>query len=172
MTTLVRTSEAIDAAWLQVDPVRVGLVPSGLGTPDCHVTVGEDDHPILRVDIYAHHPGSFYFQEALVWCGNLIVGFESYVHAVSIANRSAISVDLDSYFGHLYPERDYLLLASGECLFRMEPDRSIRWKSAPVGIDGVLVHDAGPPIIRGEGEWDPPGGWRPFAVLASDGSPA
>jgi len=165
-------SEVIDDDWLSMEPVRVGGVPAAVGTPACYVTVVDYDKPILRVDVYPYPPDCYPFQDAIVWRGNLIVGFGSYVHAISVADRSTVTIALDSYFGHLYPTRDYLLLASGEGLFRMEPDRSILWKNEDLGIDGVVVHDAGPPIVRGEGEWDPPGGWRPFAVMAADGNPA
>jgi hypothetical protein len=43
------------------------------------------------------------------------------------------------------------------------------WKSAVLACDGVVVHHPGPPVIRGEAELAPPGGWRPFAVSAVDG---
>ena len=121
-------SEVIDGDWLSMEPVRVGGVPAAFGTPACYVTVVEYDKPILRVDVYPYPPDCYPFQEAIVWRGNLIVGFGSYVHAISMADRSTVTIVLDSYFGHLYPTRDYLLLASGEGLFRMEPDRSILWR--------------------------------------------
>jgi hypothetical protein len=136
------------------------------------VTVTEDDKPVLRVDVYAYGPDSFAFQDAIIWRDNLIVGFGSHVHAIAVADRSTVTIALESYFGHAYPTRDYLLLASGDRLFRMEPDRSILWKSEPLGIDGVVVEEPGPAVIRGSGEWDPPGDWRRFAVLAADGTPA
>jgi hypothetical protein len=170
VTLLATISGTIDADWLRVAPVRVGRVPSGVGTPACFVTVAENDDPVLRLDVYAHEPDCYAFQDAIVWRDNLIVGFGSYVHAISISRRSAITVALGSYFGQLYPTDEYLLVASGERLFRMEVDRSILWTSAPLGIDGVVVHEAGPDVIRGEGEWDPPGGWQPFTVMAADGS--
>ena len=157
MELIARMSPMIDAKWLGVEPVRVGGNPSGVGTPACYVTVAEDDRPVLRVDVYAYGPGSFAFQDAIVWRDNLIVGFGSHVHGVSVADRSAITVALESYFSQLYATRDYLLVASGERLFRMEPDRSILWKTEPLGIDGVVVHEPRPPVVRGEGEWDPPG---------------
>lgn len=167
-----RMSGTIDADWLRVVPLCVGRSPSGAGTPVCFVTVAENDDPVLRVDVYAHEPDCYAFQEAIIWRDNLIVGFGSYVHAISISRRSASTVALESYFGHIYSADEYLLLASGERLFRMEVDRSILWRSDHLGIDGVVVHEAGQDVIRGEGEWDPPGGWRPFAILAADGSPA
>lgn len=172
VTFLARMSAVIDADWLAIEPVSVGPVPAAGRTPLCYVTVAEDGKPVLRVDVYPYQPDCYPFQDAIVWRGNLMVGIGSYVHAISVADRSTVTIALGSYFGHLYPTRDYVLLASGEGLFRMEPDRSILWKNEDLGIDGVVVHEPGPPVVRGEGEWDPPGGWRPFAVLAADGKPA
>ena len=48
-------------------------------------------------------------------------------------------------------------------------DGSLLWTSEELGIDGVVVNDFDHDIIRGDGEWDPPGGWRPFAVNANNG---
>jgi len=165
-------SRVVDAEWLRVEGVRVGPVPAGVGTPECYVTMMEDDKPVLRVDVYAYGPDWFAFQDAIVWRDNLIVGFGSHVHAISLADRSAITIALGSSFGHAYPTRDYLIVASADRLFRMEPDRSILWKSGTLGIDGVVVHEPGPTVVRGEGEWDAPGGWRSFALFAADGRPA
>jgi hypothetical protein len=169
---LARMSRVVDAEWLRVEAIGVGRVPAGVGTPECYVTVVEDDKPVLRVDVYAYGPDSFAFQDAILWRDNLIVGFGSHVHGISLADRSAITISLGSNFGHAYPTRDYLIVASGERLFRMEPDRSVLWKSERLGIDGVVVHEPGPTVVRGEGEWNPPGGWRSFALFAADGRPA
>jgi len=159
----------VDPEWSSVDFVRVGSVPVALGTPQLYVVVADDEDPVLRVDVYSD-PDCFAFQDAILWRGNLVIGFGSHVHAVALADHSVVSIALEMYFGHLYPTDDYLLLASGTRLHRMEPDRSISWTSEPLGIDGVVVDQRGP-TIRGEGEWDPPGGWRPFAVMAADGNP-
>jgi hypothetical protein len=164
-----RISEVIDDHWLRVAPIRVGGVPRGLGTPDRYVTVTDGPVPILRADVYAFPDDSSPFQDALVWRGNLVVGFGSHVHVIAMANRAVFTVALGTYYGHLYPTSDYVLIASGERLFRLEPDGSILWKTEVLAIDGVVVNDAGPPVIRGDAEQDPPGGWEPFAVSAADG---
>ncbi len=171
MLTIATMSRTLGAKWLAVDPVRAGDMARAHEAPERYVTVTEDGAPILRVDLHACHADCFAFEEAIVWRGQLVVGFGSFVHAVTLADRSVVTVALGSYFGHLYPTDEYLLLTSGERVFRMEPDRSILWRSAELGIDGVVVHEAGPPVVRGDGEWDPPGGWRPFAVRAVDGTP-
>ena len=170
VTLLARMSPVIDGDWLSIDPVRVGRVPASVGTPACYVTVSDAGEPVLRVDVHPCDPDCYTFQDAIVWRGNLVVGFGSYVHAISVADRSTVTLALKGYFGYLYPTPDYLLIASGEQLLRMEPDRSILWESC-LGIDGVVVHEPGPPVIRGKGEWDPPGGWEPFSVSAADGKP-
>ena len=58
-------------------------------------------------------------------------------------------------------------MASVEHLFRVELDGSLGWRSDPLGIDGVVVNQIADGVIRGEGEWDPSGGWRPFQARLS-----
>jgi hypothetical protein len=163
-------SEVIGDQWLCLDPVRVGGFPCGLGAPDRFVTVTDGEDPILRVDVYAYPQDCFPFEDVLVWQDNLVIGFGSHVHVVAIANRASCTFALGSYYGHLYPTPDYLLIASGDRLFRMDADRTILWTSGFMAIDGVVVEDSGPPVIRGQAQHDPPGGWKPFSVSAVDGS--
>ena len=163
-------SSIIDAEWLRLNPIRVGRVPLSLGTPDCYVTVTDNDGmPVLRVDIYACGPDCFAFEDAIIWQNNIIIGFGSYVYAVSITTHAVVIIPLSRYYCGFYPTSDYLLIASGERLLRMEPDRSIMWESELLAIDGVVVQEPGPPLIRGEGEWDPPGGWKQFLIFAANG---
>lgn len=162
-------SEVIGSEWLALVPVRVGGVPSGHGTPNCYVTLADAERPLLRVDVYAYGPDLFAFQDAIVWRDHLVIGFGSHVHVVALTDHSTVTVALGQYFCDLYPTPEYLLIASGERLFRMEPDRSILWKTDALAIDGIVVHDGGPSIIHGDAEQDPPGGWEPFAVSVSDG---
>jgi hypothetical protein len=163
-------SQVIGSEWLHLAPVRVGRVPLGQGTPDRYVTIVDGDQPSLRVDVYAYGPDCFDFEDAIIWRGNLIIGFGSHVHAIALTDHSAVTVELGDYYGHVYPTPNYLLIASGTRLFRMEPDRSVLWTTKPLAIDGVVIHHPGPPFIRGEAEQDPPGGWEPFTVSAVDGS--
>ena len=166
---LVRISKVLGSDWLRSDSVRVGGVPATAAAADRYVTVADGEKLLLRVDVYSYGPDCFAFEDAIVWRNSVIVGFGSHVHAISLPSRSVATVPLESYFGHLYPAADYLLIASGTRLSRMEPDCSILWTSEELAVDGVVVHDPGPPIVRGDGEWDPPGGWQPFSVLAANG---
>jgi hypothetical protein len=162
-------SKVMDGEWCRVEPVVVGRNASGLGTLHRHVLVSDDERPLLRLDVYVHEADCYAFEDALIWQGHVVVGFGSNVHLVSLRDRSIVSLALGEYFGHFYPTTDYLLVASGERLFRIESDRSVAWTSDVLGIDGVVVSNPGPPVIVGEGEWDPPGGWQPFSLLSSTG---
>ncbi len=166
----VHLTSTIDQAARNLDPVTVGGSQPTLAAPSRFVTVVDSGRPIFRVDVHSYWPDCFAFEEAILWRGLVVIGYGSHVHAVSVADRAACTIELQSYFGHLYPTPEFLLIASGERLLRMEPDRSIRWTSDFLGIDGVIVHDGSLSIICGEGEWDPPGGWKPFAVSAADGT--
>jgi hypothetical protein len=81
------------------------------------------------------------------------------------------SLDLGSYFGRLYAGDSYLLAASAERLFRIGLDGTLLWASDPLGLDGVVVSCVAGGVVKGEGEWDPPGGWRPFRVCLDAGEP-
>jgi hypothetical protein len=160
---------AIQYPWTEIEPLRVGDVPTGLGTPDCFVTVEDDRGPRLRVDVYGSGGA---FSEVQVWCGLIVIGWGEHLYLVRPEGGAVTTVNLGSYFGHLYPAGGYLLVASGERLIRLRPNGSLLWTSDRLGIDGVIVHAVEEGIIRGDGEWDPPGGWRPFRLSLETGQPS
>ena len=162
----------IDPPWINIKPLRVGAVPLGLSTPDCYLTIETATGPWLRIDLYGRSgEESYAFEDAIVWRGFVAIGWGSRFFLVQPDERMARVLDLEGYFGHLYPEEDYLLVASGERLHRIEPDGSVLWTSERLSIDGVLVDQVSNGIIEGQGEWDPPDGWRPFRVSLSSGQP-
>src|SRR5262245_6583662 len=103
-------SSSLDSDWLRLEPVRLGRVPQSLPTPDRFVTVTDEGQPVLRIDVYSDGPDCFAFEEAIIWGTFVIIGFGSHVHAVSIDDRSVVTVELGTYFGYLYPHRDFVLL--------------------------------------------------------------
>jgi hypothetical protein len=76
------------------------------------------------------------------------------------------------YFGYVYANDEYLLVASGDRLRRIAQDGSIQWTSDVLGIGGVVVRNVFNGIISGDGEWDPPGGWQTFRVTLDSGKNA
>lgn len=161
-----RLARTLDPAWLAVPPVRVG---PDAGSPIAYA-LAEVPGGRLRVDVHAAGPDAYAFEDVIAWEGSLVVGIGSFVHLVRLADRRCATVALGAYFGSLHPRPDCLLVASAERVFRIEADHSVRWRSAPVGIDGVVLHDCGAgPHVEGDGEWDPPGGWEPFVLDVETG---
>jgi hypothetical protein len=163
----------IDSPWTTMQPVRLGKVPSGLGTADLFVTITDDAHPVLRVDLYGDSSSeTFAFQDARVWRDHVFVGFGHSVYVVDPKNQSGSAILLGSgceYFAAFYVTQEYLLVASGESLVRLSPDGKVLWRAPNLGVDGVVVTSVQGRIIRGKAECDPPGGWKPFALRLDTG---
>ena len=101
-------------------PVRLGKVPSGLGTADLFVTICDGELPLLRVDLYADSSSeSAAFQDAIAWHDHVFVGLGHMVYVIDPKARLGFAIRLDSYFAAFYSGEDYLLVASADALLRM-----------------------------------------------------
>ena len=152
-----------------MDPLRLGTVPTGLGTADLFVTVEANAHPLLRIDLYRSSDEESAFTEVQVWAKSIAIGWGEHFYLVDPATRRTADILLGSYFGQIYAEESHLLVASAERLFCVSPNGNLLWRSDQLGIDGVVVERVTDTVIEGEGEWDPPGGWRPFLISLRDG---
>ncbi len=99
----------------------------------------------------------------------MLIGIGPQVYMINLDTQEIITFDLDSYFGHFYPGDEWLIIAPGYKLLRIGPTGSVEWKTEDLGLDGVIVDTIEDNLIKGLGEWDPPGGWRPFHVRLDTG---
>lgn len=159
---------AIAEPWLSLPPVRVGSIPSGLGTPDRYVTV-DAGAVLMRVDVYGELESGACAQQALLWKDLLVIGFGNRVFVVPFDQSEVKTIDLGSYFGSFRVEGDVLLVASADHVLRLSPNGEVIWMSEELGIDGVVIDHIQDSVVYGRGEWDPPGGWKPFAVNLDSG---
>jgi hypothetical protein len=158
----------IEEPWTTMHPLRLGSVPTGLGTADDFLKISKDGHPFLRVDLYSN--GSEHvFDSELVWHGHIFVGYGDTIFVIDPELKVASTIPLEWYFGHFYSGDDYLLAACAQQLLRFAENGEILWKSPELGIDGVVVNSVANGLIKGEGEWDPPGGWKPFVLYFDSG---
>jgi len=166
----IRLEKVIESPWVELNPIRVGQIPSGLGTPDLFVLVEVPGQNPLRIDVYGDgNEETFAFQDAILWHKWIVIGFGHKLHLISIENRISLTINLDSYFGHLYPNAEFLLAATAKHLHCLNIDGSVRWSSPEIGIDGVYVNHIETETIHGEGEWNSPGGWKPFKIRTRTG---
>jgi hypothetical protein len=165
-------SYTLTSPWADMEPVRLGRIPAGLETADRFVAVESDEKPLLRIDLYVSSDETFAFEDVQAWSTFLVVGWGEHLYLVDPSTRHFLAIHLGSYFGHMYPAESHLLIASAQRLFLISLDGVVLWQSEALGIDGVVVNEVNGGVVHGEGEWDPPGGWRPFSVSLHDGRPA
>lgn len=159
---------SLDDPWRFMDPIRVGRVPTGEPEPNAYVTVERDDAPVARIDAYADYRGPF--QDLIAWGRFVVLGWAEIVHLIDPLTRQVRDVECNGYFGHLYPLGDRLLVATASELICLDGLGEVLWRRDDLGIDGVIVDSTSDGVIRGQGEWDPPGGWAPFCVSLVDGT--
>ncbi len=169
----VALTSSIHGSVFDADPVRLGPVPPGVDPdpPDRFVCLREADDLLLRIDVYAQSDEAHCFEGAEAWMDFVVIGIGERLYLVHATTRQVIEHRLGSYFGHLYPSHSSLYVTSAEQAFSIGQDGKLLWVSETLGIDGVLIHEINANAIRGEGEWDPPGGWRPFAISSNTGTP-
>ncbi len=166
--TSARFAEWLETEWLHVPVVAAGHGDQHSGrTPDAYVLVEASSR--LRIDVYLRDRGTGGFRDVVVWRDYVAVGLGDSAFLVSRVDRTYTSILFDDYFGSFTAMDDYLLVASGSRLTRFDPDGRPLWTADDLGVDGVLVHAAGPTTIAGQGQWDPPDGWRPFTLDARSG---
>lgn len=156
----------ISEPWASVEPVTVGDPSARNQTPDRYVLV-DAGQKLLRIDIYESPQA---FEEVLIWHDVVVIGFGNHVFLVSIFEAAVIAIDVGGYFAHFYADKDLLLAASESRLFHISRIGELIWTTEALGLDGVIVERVEGGIVYGEGEWDPPGGWKPFAVSLDSGA--
>jgi hypothetical protein len=113
----VTFQQIIEAPWTELSPIRIGKVPSGLGTPDVFVLVEDTGGTRIRIDVYADRSEEYVcFQNAIVWRNWVAIGFGHKLHLVPVDQGLSITISLDSYFGHLYSTDNFLLVATAKQL--------------------------------------------------------
>jgi hypothetical protein len=160
---------SLDDPWRFMDAIRVGRVPTGEPEP-VYVTVKRDGTPVARIDAYSDHRGPF--TDLITWGRFVVLGWDAAVHLVDPVARRVRKVECDGYFGHLYPLDHWLLVATASELICLDDRGDVVWRRGNLGVDGVTVASTTDGLIRGEGEWDPPDGWRPFQLSLATGVPA
>lgn len=153
---------------IDLDLYPAPVVISGPESYDLHgrgyVLVEEDDCTYRSFEIrYDVHCSPF--KQAAITGHLLAEGFEEYFYLFdTLAGKTVARVYMDGYFGHFYEADNLFYVADAGSLYCINYNGNIVWRSANLGIDGVIVNDIEVDKIYGSGEWDPPGGWRDFVL--------
>lgn len=117
---------------------------------------------------YDGQPGPF--KQAIQLDEVLGVGKGSYFYLYdTIAAVSRLRLPMRGYFGHCYVWNDLFFVTDATGLYCLSRSGIQLWHNDQLAIDGVVVESFDGDIIKGSGEWDPPGGWRPFLLNSQTG---
>jgi hypothetical protein len=153
----------IDEPWLNMTPLYLGNVPPGLGTPKVYGIVKKAGKPFMLLNVYSDY-SPVLPPESLVWNDWLFIVFGEVIHWVSLTTFHTFSHELTWYCSGFYSLENYLLVSTAADILCFDKNAALLWISEEVGIDGVKIEKILENTIRGLGEWDPPGGWRPFEL--------
>lgn len=161
-------SETVPAPWHTVSAVQLDVPSSSQPEPDIYILVEKGGLPYRRIDAFGRWKASP-FKKALLWNNFLAVGYEDQVHLIEPETQTIKNILCDEYFGDFWISNVGLLIATASNILCVGLAGQMLWSSHTVGIDGVIIDSIDNGIIKGQGEWDPPGGWRPFEIDQSTG---
>ncbi len=163
-----KLATTIDSPWLALEPIPLGDVPAGAGTPFAYVLVTKRERPFLRLDV---HPGEgcFLREQAIIWARMVAVGLGTRAFLVDLRTRSASALVVDGYFSGFWSSDEMLLVIDATGITRVEKGGVVKWSRRDLGVDGVEVREVKGKLIFGRGCFDPPEDWRSFVLSADTG---
>ncbi|MBY0243112.1 MAG: hypothetical protein K2X55_27780 [Burkholderiaceae bacterium] len=141
------------------------------------VVIFDNEEIRTRVNVLSS-AGTSCFRDARCVGSLVFIGVGLYVFILDVKAGAVVSHRLDGYFSHMYDGGDFenlptkfsVLVTSASEALAFSRTGELLWVRKNLGIDGVLLHAADSIQFDGEGEWDPPGGWRKFSLLADSGT--
>lgn len=131
----------------------------------CAYVKCEEDDEIKAVFEIRYDYNCSPFKDAIIENNIIGIGYEGFFYMYSLnENKSLLVLPMHGYFGHLYYHENCFYVADAEGLYSIDNTGAIIWHSKSLGIDGVVVYDFTNDTITGQGEWDPPSGWRDFIL--------
>jgi hypothetical protein len=142
----VGLSLTVERPWTQMDPLYLGEVPSGLGTPDCYCCVERNGEPYLLANVYGRSDAF----EAVVWKTWVIIGAGFQVHFVALETKTAVSSHVGN-FAHLYPTARCLLVTTLSDVWCYSTEAQALWRARDLGTDGVEITAVQDNRVQGKG---------------------
>jgi hypothetical protein len=160
--------------WRDVTQLLIGA--SNTDRTVAHVGIETSAGLRLRIDIGERQECAC-FQDVRLTGSRAYIGYGSRLFVIDMNTLQFSIHDMQGYFAHLYTAGELgataapfaVLASSASELLAFDEEGGLIWKTGGLGIDGVVVNEAFDGVLRGEGEWDPPDGWRPLTLLQASG---
>lgn len=163
--------ENLTDEWKNVPEVRAGWSRKSPSDPRRHVLVRHAGHALLRIALYGNDEDSIHTEQSASWGNLLALGWGHRVSVIEVNTRHAREYPLGAPFVSMRQLEHGLglLVASAERLFLINREGALEWQSDVLGVSRLEITEIADGFIFGQGEWDPPGGWKPFQVRLNSG---
>lgn len=133
---------------------------------DCEFVIvydSETEEPILNLKVESDY--SVTFRQADSVESYVIIGYgDRFVIFDLESKNKKYETTFSGYFSSFEIYEKDVYVASESELLRICLTGELIWTSECIGIDGVVISEITEGEIKGEGEHDPPGGWKPFII--------
>ncbi|NLR77672.1 rhomboid family intramembrane serine protease [Chitinophaga eiseniae] len=100
----------------------------------------------------------------------LVIGHEDFFYLYDLQQQSnLLRLALNGYFGHCRENNGHFFVTDSTGIYCIDKQGQVRWHNDNLAVDGVIINSFEGKHINADGEWDPPGGWRPFTLDAATG---
>ncbi|TWF42586.1 membrane associated rhomboid family serine protease [Chitinophaga polysaccharea] len=100
----------------------------------------------------------------------LVIGHEDFFYLYDLKQQSnLLRLELNGYFGQCREDNGHFFVTDSTGIYCIDKQGRVRWHNDNLAIDGVIINSFEGKHIKADGEWDPPGGWRPFVLDAATG---
>ena len=157
----------LESPWSDVKPVVLGDGEA----KGIYVLVSKHGSPRQVFSLARSDRDECWFQqEGIFWKGLCFIGLAERVYVVDSTGTIVNKLCLTEYFCGFASGDDWLLVATGGRILRLDQHGNLLWQSAPLAIDGVSIGSVRDGSVFGQGEWDPPDGWLPFKLDLVNGT--
>src|SRR5262249_2059555 len=128
-----QSTSAISPPWTNLPSLALGA-----GEVRDYLLITEDGSSSRVLRLCRDGAETWFKVEAIAWEDQIVVGFGARVYFVG-RDAKARCIRLSDYFCGFHGGDGFLLIASGTTITSIDRAGEVNWKSAPLGIDGVII---------------------------------
>ncbi len=163
----LHVSGFIERPWTLMEPLYVGDVPGGLGTPELYCRVERNLEPYMVANVYgisAACPAT----PALFWHSWLVIGSSDRIHFISLTEKQEQACFFTGWFNGFYPDGEDLFVCSLDGISCFDSTLQKRWEHPDLGLDGVEITSITEDNLVCSA-WQPDDQWYPFTLSRTTG---
>jgi hypothetical protein len=146
--------QTYDIRWTQLEPIYLGYVPVGRGTPSFFCYIEKDGVPYMRLHLYGNRAGAGYDRK--IWEGWVVLAFADFFYFVSLESGAVRNYKVHWRVWKLYPQAEVLLATTSDGVYCYDKDANLLWQTRGLAEEWVEIEKVENGVIIGTGKFEPP----------------